>query len=361
MPEDGLSYRDSGVEVSLGDACSRLATEASRRTLAQRRGKPGDVSPGSLGGYAPALRFGDARIGVTSDGIGTKIEVAERVQRYDTLGFDLLAMVADDLIAGGFEPTNAVDILDVDRLDQGVVRALMRGLEAAAEAAGVAIVGGEIAELGARVSGYGTGMHCNWTATALGVPLEDFGGSLAVGDTLVAIAAHGLRSNGFSLAREVLRRAHGEAWHAVDWRGKSWGARLLTPCLIGCRPLVAAHRAGHRLRQVAHITGGGLPSKLRRILPAGAGATLDGLFPPADWVAELQRLGPVSDREAYGTWNMGNAFVVASDDPAGLCAFLDGQGLRARVAGQVSAGAALRIRNRGAGGGPEWLTFEPEG
>ncbi len=355
MAHDGLTYRQSGVEVALGDACSKLATEASRRTLQNRHGRAGAVVPGSLGGYSPTLAFGPQRIGVTSDGIGTKIELAERTASYHSLAFDLLAMVADDLIAAGIEPSNVANILDVDRLDASVVSQLMQGLEAAAAEAGVAIVGGEIAELGSRVGGYGPGMHFNWTATALGVPLPGFGGQVSAGDTLVAVASDGLRSNGFSLARAILSRVHGEHWHETLWQGKSWGAWLLTPSRIYCRHLVAAHEAGIQLKAVAHITGGGLPSKLRRILPSGCGAVLDELFPPQDWVLALQRLGGVADAEAYRCWNMGNGLCVVAEDPAGLVAFLAERGLQARPAGRVEVGNSLRLKNLGAEAGEAWL------
>ncbi|UOQ72789.1 AIR synthase related protein [Hymenobacter cellulosilyticus] len=145
------SQKPAGYDIDLGNECSRNAYAWSKKTFANRAGKPGEAAQDLDGGFANEIRFGNARLGISSDGIGTKIEVAERVGKFDTLGYDLVAMTADDLIVGGFVPTNLSNIIDVNTLDYGVIDEMMRGLHDACNFAEVAITGGEIAELGNRI------------------------------------------------------------------------------------------------------------------------------------------------------------------------------------------------------------------
>ncbi len=347
--------RDSGLDLELGERCSRRAWTWARRTFAARRGRPGEVVGGLHASFSNVVRLGDVRLALTSDGIGTKAELAERTGVYDTLGFDLVAMVADDLAANGVEPTNLTNVLDVDHLDEAVVEDLMRGLHAAAEAAGVAVVGGEIAELGGRVGGWGDGMHFNWCAAAVGVlppgrePID--GRRVAAGDTIVALPSDGLRSNGFSLARRVLEARHGERWHeAIGGDGRSWGELLLTPSRICCRGVAALLDAGLPVHALAHVTGGGVPGNLARVLGDGLGADLDDPLPPQPFVRELQALGEVDERTAYGMWNMGHGMLaVAPAAAAGeVVAALAEAGHAARPVGRVTSRPGVRIDGRGA-------------
>ncbi|MFH1465496.1 MAG: AIR synthase related protein [Pseudomonadota bacterium] len=152
---------ESGLDTRLGDACSRAAYGWAKKSFANRAGRMGFPVFKAEGGFSNLMDYGGLRLAMTSDGIGTKVELAERLGVYDTLGHDLVAMTCDDLAAAGVEPVNLSNILDVDRLDEAVVDSLMRGLHAAAGVAGIAVVGGEIAELGDRIGGWGTGMHFN--------------------------------------------------------------------------------------------------------------------------------------------------------------------------------------------------------
>jgi len=347
---------DSGLDLELGDRCSSRAWAWAQRSFATRVGRPGEVVGGLEASFSNLVRFGGLRLALTSDGIGTKAELAERTGVYDTLGFDLVAMVADDLAANGVEPCCVNNVLDVDHLDEEVVDALMRGLHSAAESAGVAVVGGEIAELGARIGGWGDGMHFNWCAAALGVlpdgrePVD--GRDLAPGDVVVALRSDGLRSNGLSLVRKVLGGRLGDRWHeAACPDGRSWGEAVRTPSRVYCRGLIATLDAGLPLRALAHVTGGGVPGNLARVLrPRGLGAELDALFEPHGFVRALQELGDVEERAAYELWNMGQGMlaVVPAAAAGEVTAALAEHGHAARVVGRVTERPGIRLHGRGA-------------
>lgn len=336
------------------DVASAKAAEWASKTHRFREGREGACDPELRAHYAQASLVDGARIATTTDGIGTKVEVAERTRVYDTIAFDLVAMVTDDLAAAGATSLVLTNVLDVDRIDPEVVDALMRGLYAACERARIAVSGGEIAELGGRVCGYGDGMHFNWCATAIGhyppgrPPLT--GAALHPGAAIVALASPGFRSNGFSLLRRILEGAHGPSWHEVDALGTTWGARALEPSVIYA-PLVSdLLDAGVPLLGAAHVTGGGIPNKLGRILRRTTyGARLDDLFDPPESAVLAQRLGTASDAEVYRAWNMGQGFLLVCEGSAvpEVLAAARAHGHEAKVAGHVDDTRTIRVRSRG--------------
>jgi len=352
-----------GVNLDLGNACSRTALSWAQKTVEHRSGKPGALVPGPEDAFATILEFGTVRIAVTSDGIGTKIELAERTQIYDTLGFDLVSMVVDDLATIGAEPVGVSNILDVDVPDEEVVDALMKGLHDAAIVAGIAVTGGEVAQLGGRIRGWGEGMHFNWCATGIGVlsgkaGLVD-GSRVGVGDVIVSLASCGLRSNGFTLARNILQQAHGDDWHNAPFDGKtSWGQTLLRPSRIFAPAVRRLVECGVPLHGVAHITGGGIPGNLARVLaPNRLGVALEALFPPHAAMRRLQELGGVCEAHVYRQWNMGNGMLLVIPEPQVKSALssLDGAGYDARAAGMVTENRAITIRSDGRR--PQLLTY----
>lgn len=345
------SGSSTGVDQSLVDRCSSVAYHHAKQTFAHVA--PGIRIEGEDGGFANILWISGTRLAITSDGIGTKIEVAERVGRFDTLGTDLLAMVADDLVAVGAEPVAVSNIIDADRLDARTIDAMMRGLADAARACGVAVTGGEIACLGSRVSGYGRGSHVNWCATALGVipdgrePIS--GRAIEVGDAVVSLRHVGLRSNGLTLARSILDRAFGPHWHLECAAEGRWGDLLLSPSVVYARGVVEILRAGADVHGIAHITGGGIPSNLGRIVAGrGLGARLDTLYAPDSWLTELARVGDVRPADAYGQWNMGNGMllVVPKSQAQQLIAALGERRLESQVAGAIVRGDTISIDAR---------------
>ena len=341
-----MSAGPKGVDLGLGDRCSRRAFHWAERSFAARQGKWGLPLFGGAGSFSNWMDFGPLKVAMTCDGIGTKAELAERTGIYRTLGYDLVAMVADDLVANGIEPINLVNVLDVDKPDEDIIDQLMEGLHAAAMECGIAIVGGEIAELGSRTGGWGPRMHFNWCATAIGVPRNGCepidGGQIAVGDAVIALKSAGFRSNGFSLVRSILEHAYGPAWHEVpSVNGRSWGEVALTPSILYTPTILALIDAGVPLRGVAHITGGGIPSKFGRVLKkSGLGARLDRLFAPQDFVKQLQELGNVEFETAYRQWNMGNAMLVVVPPGAAdsTLSILNARGVAAQIAGEIAPG-----------------------
>lgn len=341
---------------------SAIAARWAERTQTRQAGRDGACDPALRSHYAQTTRIAGARIASTTDGVGTKVEIAERTRIYDTLAFDLVAMVVDDLAAAGASPVALTNVLDVDRIDVPTVDALMRGLAGAAVAADVAVTGGEIAELGSRVGGFGEGMHFNWCATAIGhypegrEPLT--GANVRPGDALVALESPGFRSNGFSLLRGTLQRAFGDDWHDAPGPGGTWGELALTPSVIYAPLVDSLLAAGVALTGAAHVTGGGVPNKLGRVLRAtGLGAHLTSPCEPPPYVLEAQRLGDIDDASAYRAWNMGQGFLLvvrpeAVGDALAACA---ARGIVGREAGVVDDSGAIRIESRGLHGGR--LTF----
>lgn len=341
---------------------SAIAARWAERTQTREAGRDGACDPALRSHYAQITRIAGARIASTTDGVGTKVEIAERTRIYDTLAFDLVAMVVDDLAAAGASPVALTNVLDVDRIDVPTVDALMRGLAGAAVAADVAVTGGEIAELGSRVGGFGVGMHFNWCATAIGhypegrEPLT--GANVRPGDALVALESPGFRSNGFSLLRGTLQRAFGDDWHDAPGPGGTWGELALTPSVIYAPLVDSLLAAGVALTGAAHVTGGGVPNKLGRVLRAtGLGAHLTSPCEPPPYVLEAQRLGDIDDASAYRAWNMGQGFLLvvrpeAVGDALAACA---ARGIVGREAGVVDDSGAIRIESRGLHGGR--LTF----
>jgi phosphoribosylformylglycinamidine cyclo-ligase len=364
----------AGYSIEEGNAASRNAYNWSKKTFQNRAGKPGEPAQDLDGGFSNEIRFGAERLGISSDGIGTKIEVAERLNKYDTLGYDLIAMTADDLIAAGFVPTNLSNIIDVNHLDYDVVDQMMRGLHDAANFAQVAITGGEIAELGNRIGGWpGAKMNFNWCSTAIGVlhpslaqPLS--GKTAQAGHAVVALRSPSFRSNGYSLARKTLQKVFGDNWHEAPFElrvdsaetaastlhssllplnsPKTWGEAMLAPSLIYSPGISALLDAGLPLHGVAHITGGGVADNFSRVLKNGLGAVLDNLFEPLPAMQRLCEIGGIDAETAYLYWNMGTGMLVVTEEAsaAAVVASLQASGYDAQIAGRLTAESGVTLR-----------------
>ncbi|MSQ82026.1 MAG: phosphoribosylformylglycinamidine cyclo-ligase [Myxococcales bacterium] len=338
------------AELQIQDDASAVAYGWAQRTFAARAGKLGTPVASGVGQFSSWLQGVCPQIAMTSDGIGTKIEIAERTGNYTTLGYDLMAMVIDDLAANGAEPLALTNILDVDVVHGPTVDSLMRGLHDAAMASHVAVVGGEIAELGQRIGGFGSGMHFNWCATAVGQftpgwqPID--GRTVVVGNVVIALASGNWRSNGFSALRRTLAAQFGPDWHTTQFADRSWGDWLLEPCRIYAPLIVALRQQHYELQGLSHITGGGIPSKFGRTLKAsGLGAQLTQLPPPTAAMAEVQRLGAVADRDAFQFWNMGSGFLltVPASTAANVVEFAESLGYAAQIAGEITAEPTIVI------------------
>ncbi|MET4105615.1 AIR synthase-related protein [Hymenobacter sp. UYP22] len=371
MSTDTNFKATAGYSIEEGNAASKNAYYWAQKTFLTRKGKPGEPAQDLAGGFSNEIRFGAERLGIGSDGIGTKIEVAERLDRYDTLGHDLIAMVADDLIVAGFVPTNLSNIIDVNTLNYEVVDELMRGLHDAAQFSQIAVTGGEIAELGNRIGGYpGAKMNFNWCSTAVGVlhpslerPLS--GANVRAGQAVVALRSPSFRSNGYSLARRALTKAFGEKWHEAPYEqsgaaqpttnnqqlttenATTWGEVMLAPSLIFSPGVAAVLDAGLPLHAAAHITGGGIADNFKRVLKNGVGAELDNLFEPLPAMEQLAELAGITPQEAYLYWNMGNGMLLVTDEAQAeaVADTLRSHGYQAQIAGRITPepGVTLRV------------------
>ena len=351
------NQKKSGLDIDLGNECSKDAFGWAKKTFPNRSNKAGAAALKVDGVFSNMLMFGDQRIGIASDGIGTKIELAERTGIYDTLGFDLVAMVADDLATAGFEPTNISNIIDVNRLDRETINGLMKGLSEACNYSGMSISGGEIAELGNRIGGYGEGMHFNWCSTAIGILPEELdkpfdGTAVQAGHKVIALQGHGFRSNGFSLIRRIMQASFGDNWHNEAYNEtQTWGEVLLTPSLIFTPVITKMIKTGVKLSGIAHITGGGIIDNFQRVLKAnGLGATLDNLFEPLEVMKRLMELGNVSAEDAYLYWNMGNGMLIVAEENEvdKVLETAASMNYKAQVAGTITAERTVTLKTSSA-------------
>lgn len=356
-PEGYKSYDESGVDVERGDRCSRIAYEASQRTFANQSL---DVfEPEMLeGGFSGPLRINSDLRGASlvknSDGVGSKALVAQRMESYDSLGFDLIAMLADDAASVGALPVAGTNTLDFGRAKPYMVEELMDGLVEACGVANVFMVGGEIAELPDQVKGYSAHPFV-WNGDLLGL-LEEGGridgSEIEPGQEVVAIRSRGIRSNGLTLAREICCSAFGPDWHEEPYDDElSWGDVLLKQSRI-CAPILGELTGGFRgkpraeVTGIVHVTGGGLRN-LRRVLPEGTGASLTDPVPPGEEFVRLQELGPVTEEEAYGTWNMGQAVLVVTSTPGKVKKVIEEFEVSARIIGKITDSDDIVCRGKG--------------
>ena len=295
MSED--AYAEAGVSQRAADS----AVEALVRSLKLiETGKPSRVVP-LPGHYASVLRVeGNLGIAIGTDGVGTKMVVAERLGRFETIGIDCVAMNVNDLICVGAEPIAMVDFILCKRADPDVCGQIGVGLRRGAELAGIEVPGGEIAQVGEVVDGWDLG------GTAIGiVDVEEIidGGRIEPGDALLGLPSSGLHSNGYTLARTAL----GDLDLADDRLGRPLGELLLEPTEVYVRAVLDLLGSRADVRGLAHITGDGLNNLLR--LAAPVGYEIDDPLPVPPIFDLIADLGEVSDDEMYDVFNMGCGFV----------------------------------------------------
>src|SRR3954454_2307765 len=304
------AYAAAGVDIDQADAGGRALVDV-LRTI-----EPGRPSRSVLpsGHYASVLRLtADLGLALCCDGVGTKVIVAEQTGRYDTVGIDCIAMNVNDLVCVGAEPLAVLDYLAVEEPDPAVMAQLGRGLKVGAEAAGVKIPGGEVAQLPELVRGHPSPRGFDLTGAAVGtVGLDAIvtGDAIAPGDALVGVPSSVVHSNGLTLARRALLE---DAGLALDDRppqlgGASVADVLLEPTVIYARAALALLRSGIPVHGLAHITGGGLENLLR--LGRGVGYAVDDPLPAPPVFGLVQRLGGVGDEEMHRVFNMGCGFVA---------------------------------------------------
>lgn len=343
----GETYAGAGVDIAAGAA----AVEAIKGLVAGTD-RPGVV--GGIGGFggvfdlAAAGHVGSLLVSST-DGVGTKAMVAAAAGSYDTIGIDLVAMCVDDLVCVGAEPLFLLDYISVGRLDPAMAEALVAGVAEGCRQAGCALVGGEMAEHpGAMADG-----EFDLVGFAVGAVDRDAvlgADRVGAGDVLVGLYSPGLRSNGYSLARRLLFEVAERGLDDPAWDGAATSVvdELLRPSVI-YTPAVLALARELEIHAVAHITGGGIPGNLDRVLPP----TLDAVVDTAAWTppaifGELARIGAVAPDEMARTFNMGIGMiaVVAAAAADDSLAVLHAHGHQPVVVGEVVPGGSGVVRHR---------------
>ena len=338
----GESYKAAGVDIGAGEEAVERIRDKVRSTF-----RPEVI--GDIGGFGGLFGFDTTRYRTpvlvsSTDGVGTKALVAQAVGRFDTIGVDLVAMCVDDIVCQGAEPLFFLDYIAVGRLDPDHIEQLVEGVAEGCRQAGCALIGGEMAEHpGAMEPG-----EFDLVGFAVGVAERDqmiTGRDIAVGDVLIGLPSPGLRSNGYSLARRILFERAGRSLDEPAFPGAahSLGEELLKPSVVYA-PAIAALIRAVDVRGIAHITGGGIPGNLNRVLPDRVDAVVDR----SSWESprifgELQRLGDVSDEEMAKVFNLGIGMIVVVPEAESYKALdvLRSNGQLASVIGAVTPGSGL--------------------
>jgi phosphoribosylformylglycinamidine cyclo-ligase len=332
-----MTYRAAGVDIGAGDALVERI-----KPLARATARPGVL--GGIGGFGAlfdprAAGFRDPVLVSSTDGVGTKLRLAIDTGRHDTVGIDLVAMCVNDLVVQGAEPLFFLDYFATGRLSVEQAARVIAGIAEGCRQAGCALAGGETAEMPGM---YADGDY-DLAGFAVGAAERDslLPKDVAPGDTVLGLASSGVHSNGFSLVRRIVE-GKGAGWDAPApfAAGISLGEALLAPTRLYVGSLLALHRAG-LLKAAAHITGGGLPGNLPRVLPAGTSAVLDaGAWPLPPVFAWLARTGLVAPGEMLRVFNCGIGMAVVTADPGAARAVLEGAGETVFAIGRIEAATA---------------------
>ena len=341
--KDNLSYRDAGVDIDAGNALVERI-----KPIAARTRRPEAL--GSLGGFGALFAvpsgYREPVLVSGTDGVGTKVLLASQWDDHTGIGQDLVAMCVNDILAVGAEPLFFLDYYACGQLDVARAAAVIEGIGRGCELAGCALVGGESAEM----PGVYAGEDYDLAGFCVGVAERDAlidGAGIRAGHRLIGLASTGPHSNGYSLIRRIVARAGAEP--DTEVAGVRLSTALLAPTRIYVREVLDLLN-DHRIAGMAHITGGGLPENIARILPDGLGARIDTTSWPRpaifDW---LQDHGGVDEAEMLRTFNCGIGFVLIADpESAGRCLeTLPGEAHDIGHVEAIEAGAARVAIDRG--------------
>ena len=335
-PPSALSYRDAGVDIDAGAALVERI-----KPLAAATRRPGVLD--GLGGFGalfelPLDRYRQPVLVSGTDGVGTKLKLAIELGRHDSIGIDLVAMCANDILVSGAEPLFFLDYYATGHLDVEIASSVISGIARGCELAGCALTGGETAEMPGM---YGAGDY-DLAGFCVGIAEKSeliSPARVQPGDILIGLASSGPHSNGYSLIRKVIAVSGADL--AQDLDGGRLGDALLAPTRIYVGSVLPLTRA-IQVHALAHITGGGLTENLPRVLPQGVSARID----PASWQRPavfdwLQSRGGISRTEMLRTFNCGVGMVVcvAAGDAEQALAHLSSHGETAWVMGRVEADA----------------------
>ena len=342
--KNGLTYSDAGVDIDAGNLLVEKIKPHVRST--RRPGADGEI--GGFGGLfdLKAAGFKDPVLVAANDGVGTKLKIAIDANKHDTVGIDLVAMCVNDLVVQGAEPLFFLDYFATGKLDPDQGAAIVGGIAAGCREAGCALIGGETAEMPGMYAGG------DYDLAGFAVGAAERGqllpaGDIAEGDVILGLASSGVHSNGYSLVRKIVSLS-GLAWDAPAPFGEGTLADvLMTPTRIYVKPLLKAIRETGKLKALAHITGGGFPENIPRVLPKHLAAEIDlsAIQAPAvfSWLAKT---GGVAANEMLRTFNcgVGMIVVVAAEDVDQVTSVLKAEGETVFALGRMVA------RDEGAAG-----------
>lgn len=328
----GASYAEAGVDIEAGDALVDAIKPAAKSTQ-----RPGVM--GGLGGFGAlfdpkAAGLKDPVLVSCTDGVGTKLLLAIESGLHDEIGIDLVAMCVNDLIVQGAQPLFFLDYMATGSLSVATAERIVKGIAKACKESGCALVGGETAEMPGL---YGKG-HYDLAGFSVGAAERDamLPATIREGDSLIALPSSGVHSNGFSLVRHIVEKS-GLSWKdpAPFSPTQSLAEAFLTPTRLYVSTVLKLHEK-KLLNGCAHITGGGLPGNLPRVLPEGLGVSIDGQSWPIpgifSWLAEQ---GPVTDEEMLKVFNCGIGMVLVTSQPEEVMKTLEELGEEAIEIGQV--------------------------
>jgi phosphoribosylformylglycinamidine cyclo-ligase len=342
-----VTYKEAGVDIDAGDALvDRIAPLAKRTRIPEVLADVG----GFAGLCAVPAGMKEPVLVSGTDGVGTKLKVAFATGVHDTVGIDLVAMCVNDVVTVGARPLFFLDYFGTGKLEVGVAEAVIRGIAEGCRQAGCALLGGETAELPGM---YAAGEY-DLAGFAVGVVEKSAildGKSVKEGDAVIGVASSGLHSNGYSLARHVIEARMGLSMKdRLPGLDRTAGEALLVPTKIYAKAVAALREAcGGALHALSHVTGGGLPGNVPRVLPEGLGARIDlGAFERPAIFRVIQEGGPVDEHEMRRTFNLGLGLVAVVERGAAdqALAALRGAGEAAWLVGEIVAtpGAAFEDR-----------------
>ena len=336
LGSDKSAYAAAGVDIEAGERAVELMKEWVAK--AQRPEVMGGI--GGFAGLFDASALAQRNhpvLATSTDGVGTKVAIAQALDRHDTIGFDLVGMVVDDLVVCGAEPLFMTDYIACGKVDPERIAAIVQGIATACSEAGCALLGGETAEHPGLLRPH----EYDVAGAATGVVDKDMilgADQVRPGDVVLAMESSGLHSNGYSLVRRVLDKQ--SSWtldRYVPELGRTLGDELLTPTRIYARDCLALIGAVE-VHAISHVTGGGLASNLARVIPDSCQVQIDrASWRPAAIFRLIERLGEISRSDLEATFNMGVGMVaiVSPDSVDEAVALLAGRGLRCWICGSV--------------------------
>jgi len=339
MSSDGFSYKDAGVDI---DAATESVDMIKK--WVQRTHRPEVLAGiGSFGGFfaLDTVKYKEPVLVSGTDGVGTKLKIAQMMGVHDSVGIDLVAMCVNDILVHGAEPLFFLDYIALGKLHPPLVEALVKGVSRGCEQAGCALIGGETAEM----PGFYQEDEYDLAGFTVGAVersrLID-GSAVESGDVIIGLPSTGIHSNGYSLVRKVLLDKAGlKLDQHIPELGHTLGEELITPTRIYVKTALALVEE-LPVRAMAHITGGGIPENLPRVLPAGLGAEINSQAWETPAIFKLiQKLGQIEKEEMYRTFNMGIGFIFITSpeqsDNALKC--LHAKGEKPILLGRVSPGS----------------------